>query len=86
MLTPFDERNEIDWRSLERLVDWYLASGVHGLFAICQSSEMFFLSDAESVKLARHIVAAGTFATANCRSCETGNYYGSHSRARCGRW
>ena len=56
MLTPFDERNEIDWHSLERLIDWYLAAGVHGLFAICQSSEMFFLSNAEATKLSRFIV------------------------------
>lgn len=57
MLTPFDERREIDWRSLEKLVDWYLAAGVHGLFAACQSSEMFFLSDAETEKLVRFIVS-----------------------------
>jgi 4-hydroxy-tetrahydrodipicolinate synthase len=56
MLTPFDGRNEIDWRSLERLVDWYLAAGVHGLFAVCQSSEAFFLSDGEALRLARFVV------------------------------
>lgn len=57
MLTPFDERGEIDWPSLEKLVEWYLAAGVHGLFADCQSSEMFFLSDKESLELVRRIVA-----------------------------
>ncbi|NDL64701.1 dihydrodipicolinate synthase family protein [Acerihabitans arboris] len=57
MLTPFDERGEIDWASLEKLVEWYLAAGVHGLFADCQSSEMFFLSDKESRQLVSHIVA-----------------------------
>lgn len=56
MLTPFDERKEIDWASLEKLVEWYLAAGVHGLFADCQSSEMFFLSDDEARKLVRFIV------------------------------
>lgn len=56
MLTPFDERREIDWRSLERLIDWYVARGVHGLFANCQSSEMFFLSQAESVALTKFVV------------------------------
>ncbi|TPW33471.1 dihydrodipicolinate synthase family protein [Martelella alba] len=56
MLTPFTEDREIDWASLERLIDWYIASGVHGLFANCQSSEMFFLSDAESEKLTRFVV------------------------------
>lgn len=56
MLTPFDERNEIDWVSLGRLIEWYLASGVHGLFAACQSSEVFWLSDAEAVALSRFVV------------------------------
>jgi 4-hydroxy-tetrahydrodipicolinate synthase len=56
MLTPFDDRNEIDWASLEKLIDWYLSRGVHGLFANCQSSEMAFLSDVESVKLTRFVV------------------------------
>jgi 4-hydroxy-tetrahydrodipicolinate synthase len=56
MLTPFDARREIDWASLEKLIDWYIAAGVHGLFAACQSSEMFFLSDAETAKLVRFVV------------------------------
>ncbi len=56
MLTPFDENREIDWESLKKLIDWYIAAGVHGLFANCQSSEMFFLSDAESIQLTRFVV------------------------------
>lgn len=56
MLTPFDDRNEIDWDSLERLIEWYLAAGVHGLFAACQSSEVFYLSDGESLQLSRFVV------------------------------
>ncbi|SCM76513.1 Dihydrodipicolinate synthetase [uncultured Pleomorphomonas sp.] len=56
MLTPFDDRNEIDWSSLGKLIDWYIKSGVSGLFAACQSSEMFFLSDAETLKLVRFVV------------------------------
>lgn len=56
MLTPFRDSLEIDWRSLERLIDWYIAAGVHGLFANCQSSEMFYLTDGESVELTRFVV------------------------------
>ncbi|HCC0206748.1 dihydrodipicolinate synthase family protein [Proteus mirabilis] len=56
MLTPFDTKGEIDWVSLERLVDWYIDAGVHGLFAACQSSEMFYLSDEETQALTRFIV------------------------------
>ena len=56
MLTPFDGQREIDWDSLRRLIDWYIAAGVNGLFANCQSSEMFFLSDAESLQLTRFVL------------------------------
>lgn len=56
MLTPFDDQREIDYDSLARLIEWYLAAGVHGLFAACQSSEMFFLSERETQQLVRFIV------------------------------
>ena len=56
MLTPFDDQREIDWDSLKKLIDWYIAAGVQGLFANCQSSEMFFLSEAESLQLTRFVV------------------------------
>ena len=47
MLTPFTDDYEIDYEALERLIVWYLGHGVAGLFATCQSSEMFYLSLAE---------------------------------------
>ena len=56
MLTPFDDQREIDWESLRKLIDWYLGKGVNGLFANCQSSEMFFLSEAESLQLTRFVL------------------------------
>lgn len=56
MLTPFDANREIDWDSLKKLIDWYISAGVHGLFANCQSSEMFFLSEAESLQLTRFVL------------------------------
>ena len=43
MLTPFTEDNKVDYESLGRLIEWYIDAGVAGLFAVCQSSEMFFL-------------------------------------------
>ncbi|WP_346243825.1 dihydrodipicolinate synthase family protein [Shouchella clausii] len=54
MLTPFKDR-EIDYQALEELIQWYLASGVSGLFAVCQSSEMFHLTDRECQELASFI-------------------------------
>lgn len=55
MLTPYTARNKVDFPSLERLVDWYAGQGVDGLFAVCQSSEMFFLSLEERVEVARFV-------------------------------
>jgi len=61
MITPFLPNGEIDYPTLEKLVDWYVERGVTGLFAVCQSSEMFFLSLKERLDLAKACVrfAAG---------------------------
>jgi 4-hydroxy-tetrahydrodipicolinate synthase len=56
MITPFTEDGSIDYGTLEKLIDWYVARGVSGLFAVCQSSEMFFLSLKERLELARACV------------------------------
>ncbi len=56
MLTPFTERDEIDWEGCEALIEWYLARGAQGLFAVCQSSEMQHLTLAERCALARFTV------------------------------
>ena len=55
MLTPFTENNEVDYEALGKLVDWYIEKGVTGLFADCQSSEMFFLSLEERVKIGEFV-------------------------------
>lgn len=55
MLTPFTEENKIDASALEKLTDWYIENGAAGLFAVCQSGEMFCLSLEERVKAARII-------------------------------
>lgn len=61
MLTPFTEENQVDDAALKNLVDWYIERGVDGLFAVCQSSEMFFLSLEERVHITESVVryAAG---------------------------
>ena len=55
MLTPFTEDNKVDYDALEKLINWYIGKGVAGLFADCQSSEMFFLSFEERVEIARFV-------------------------------
>jgi len=56
MLTPFTGDNQIDYAGLARLIDWYLDKGVDALFAVCQSSEMQFLTLDERVELSRFVV------------------------------
>jgi len=58
MLTPFTKSGKVDYSGLERLVEWYVANGVQGLFAVCQSSEMFYLTTEERVEIARFVVKA----------------------------
>ena len=55
MVTPFTEDNKIDFDGVERLLYWYWERGVAGVFAICQSSEIFFLSFEEKKALLRFI-------------------------------
>lgn len=55
MVTPFTESNAIDYKALAELIEWYLRHKVDGLFAVCQSSEMFYLSLQERVELAKFI-------------------------------
>lgn len=55
MLTPFTEKGEVDYSSLEQLIEWYIANGSTGLFSVCQSSEMFFLSLEERKKIAAFV-------------------------------
>ena len=61
MITAFTNQNRLDESAAEALVEWYIERGVAGLFAVCQSSEMFFLSLEERLQLARAVVkfAAG---------------------------
>jgi len=56
MLTPFKDDKCIDWATLDLLIEWYLAAGSSGLFAVCQSSEMYELTEEERITLASHVV------------------------------
>lgn len=44
MITLYKESGEIDFDAMGRMVEWFIQNKVDGLFAVCQSSEMFFLS------------------------------------------
>lgn len=55
MITPFTQNQEIDYEALGALVDWYIENGAAGLFSTCQSSEIFYLSLEERVKLTQFV-------------------------------
>lgn len=71
MLTPFTADGAVDWDGVDVLTEWYIESGVAGLFAVCLSSEMYQLTEGERLALARRVVkcvngrvpvvASGTF-------------------------
>lgn len=51
MITPYKKDGSIDYEMVKRYVEWYYETGLDGIFAICQSSEIFFLSLEERIKL-----------------------------------
>lgn len=55
MITPFTKSGEVDYAALEQMIEWYIDRGVHGLFAVCQSSEMFYLTLEEREGIARFV-------------------------------
>lgn len=57
MITPYKKSGEIDYETVEKLVEWYWNEGCDGIFAACQSSEIMFLTLDERVKLTRTVIA-----------------------------
>ena len=55
MITPYKADGSIDFDTAEKYVDWYYENGLDGIFAVCQSSEIFYLSLEERVELNRRV-------------------------------
>lgn len=53
MITPYTEAGAVDYELARKYVDFYFEGGLDGIFAICQSSEIFYLSLEERVRLNR---------------------------------
>lgn len=51
MITPYKKDGTVDYETALKYVDFYYESGLDGIFAVCQSSEIFFLTLEERVKL-----------------------------------
>lgn len=60
MLTPYTPEGGVDYPALERLTHWYMERGADGLFAVAQTSEMFFLTLEERLQVARTVVRAAS--------------------------
>ncbi len=58
MITPFTDDNELDMGAVDALVEYYAECGCAGIFALCQSSEIFFMSDDEKRALMKRVSAA----------------------------
>ena len=58
MITPFTEDNKPDFKAIEALCNWYIEKGCTGIFAVCQSSEMAFLTEQEKLDIAKAVAEA----------------------------
>lgn len=57
MITPYKADGSVDYDTAEKYVDWYYKNGLTGIFAVCQSSEIFYLTLEERVELNRRVYA-----------------------------
>ena len=57
LVTPFDAREQLDFPALDRLLDWHLASGTHGLVLAGSTGEAALLDDDEYRMLIAHAAA-----------------------------
>ena len=55
MITPYTKDGAVDYETAEKYVDFYFDAGLDGIFAVCQSSEIFFLTLEERVELNRRV-------------------------------
>ena len=70
MITPFKADGQIDYDMVKQYVHWYAENGCDGIFSVCQSSEIFFLSVEERVKLNKTV-----YETAKQIEKETGKLF-----------
>ncbi len=73
MITPMRD-GKIDEKAVRALVNWYIDNGCEGIFAVCQSSEMMFLSLKERIALAKMVVdeVGGRIAVVASGHCSDG--------------
>lgn len=57
VVTPLDAKGDIDFESLDRVVDHLIDGGMHGLFVLGSSGEVAYLTDAQREEIVRRVVA-----------------------------
>lgn len=60
MITPYTADGKVDYDTARKYVRWYFENGCAGVFAVCQSSEIFYLSTEEKAKLNRVVYDTAT--------------------------
>ena len=56
MITPYKKDGSVDFETVKKYVRWYYEKGCDGIFAICQSSEIFYLSVEERVAINKTVM------------------------------
>ena len=56
MITPWPDDTKPDFKGIEALTNWYIEKGCTGIFAVCQSSEMTFMTEQEKLDVAKCVV------------------------------
>jgi 4-hydroxy-tetrahydrodipicolinate synthase len=56
LVTPFDAYGSVLWDDLERLIEWVLASGVHGIAALGLVGESSRLTEEERQRVAQRVL------------------------------
>lgn len=55
MITPYKLDGTVDYDGVRALTEWYFKRGCEGVFAVCQSSEIFELSLSDRVAIAKTV-------------------------------
>ena len=56
MITPYKKDGSVDYDGIKSIVKWYWKKDCDGVFAVCQSSEIFYLTLEERVNIAKTVV------------------------------
>ena len=56
MITPYTPDGKPDFKAIPKICEWYIQNGCDGIFAVCQSSEMAFLTEQEKLDIAQCVV------------------------------